>query len=179
MSMPHEKLSKNYDPNPIEGKWSDEWDKRCLFHSDVDQSRKSFSIVIPPPNVTGSLHMGHAFNHTFQDIMCRYKRMKGFNVLWLPGTDHAGIATQNVVERKLAEQGLSRHDLGREAFVEKVWEWKEESGGMILQQLRHNAFPRHDVDQANIRQVDQPFGQHPGQPRGAVQNNHRDPQKRR
>jgi len=136
MSMPHEKLSKNYDPNPIEGKWSDEWDKRCLFHSDVDQSRKSFSIVIPPPNVTGSLHMGHAFNHTFQDIMCRYKRMKGFNVLWLPGTDHAGIATQNVVERKLAEQGLSRHDLGREAFVEKVWEWKEEYGNRIIEQQK-------------------------------------------
>ncbi|MBN1334246.1 MAG: class I tRNA ligase family protein, partial [Synergistales bacterium] len=136
MSMAYEKLSKNYDPHPIEGKWSDAWEKRCLFHADVDHSRECFSIVIPPPNVTGSLHMGHAFNHTFQDIMCRYKRMKGFNVLWLPGTDHAGIATQNVVERKLAEQGLSRHDLGREAFLEKVWEWKEEYGNRIIEQQK-------------------------------------------
>jgi len=136
MTKQDEKLSKSYDPRPIEGKWSEVWERKGLFHADVDRARECFSIVIPPPNVTGSLHMGHAFNHTFQDIMCRYKRMKGFNVLWLPGTDHAGIATQNVVERKIAEEGLSRHDLGRDAFVEKVWEWKEEYGNRIIEQQK-------------------------------------------
>ncbi len=129
-------LDKTYDPGPIEGKWYSRWEAEGLFNADVDNTKEPFSIVIPPPNVTGSLHIGHAFNHTFQDIVCRYKRMKGFNVLWLPGTDHAGIATQNVVERKLAQQGLSRHDLGREDFVEKVWEWKEEYGNRIVEQQK-------------------------------------------
>lgn len=129
-------LDKTYDPGPIEEKWYSRWEAEGLFNADVDNEKESFSIVIPPPNVTGSLHIGHAFNHTFQDIVCRYKRMKGFNVLWLPGTDHAGIATQNVVERKLAKEGLSRHDLGREEFVRKVWEWKEEYGNRIVEQQK-------------------------------------------
>ncbi|MGI6252875.1 MAG: valine--tRNA ligase [Aminivibrio sp.] len=132
-----EEMAKSYDPKPIEDKWYASWMERGLFKSspDGDKSR-AFTIVIPPPNVTGSLHMGHAFNHTFQDILCRYKRMKGFNVLWLPGTDHAGIATQNVVERMIAEEGKTRHDLGREEFVNKVWEWKEEYGSRITNQMK-------------------------------------------
>ncbi len=132
-----EKMAKTYDPKPIEDKWYSSWMERGLFKSCPDEDKsKAFTIVIPPPNVTGSLHMGHAFNHTFQDILCRYKRMRGFNVLWLPGTDHAGIATQNVVERMLAEEGKSRHDLGREEFVKKVWEWKEVYGGRITNQMK-------------------------------------------
>ena len=129
-------LPKTYDPDPVESKWYDEWEKRGLFNADVDEEKKAFTIVIPPPNVTGSLHIGHAFNHTFQDIICRYKRMSGYNVLWLPGTDHAGIATQNVVERKLASEGISREDLGREEFVKKVWEWKTEYGDRIINQQK-------------------------------------------
>lgn len=129
-------IEKNYDPTPIEDKWYSWWLKTGLFHAEVDPSKEAFSIVIPPPNVTGSLHIGHAFNNTFQDIICRYKRMAGYNVLWLPGTDHAGIATQNVVERSLAKEGISRHDLGREEFVKKVWEWKEEYGNRIIEQMK-------------------------------------------
>ncbi|WP_350449538.1 valine--tRNA ligase [Aminobacterium mobile] len=129
-------IEKNYDPTPIEDKWYSWWLKTGLFHAEVDPSKEAFSIVIPPPNVTGSLHIGHAFNNTFQDIICRYKRMEGYNVLWLPGTDHAGIATQNVVERSLAKEGISRHDLGREEFVKKVWEWKEEYGNRIIEQMK-------------------------------------------
>ncbi|PKL01733.1 MAG: valine--tRNA ligase, partial [Synergistetes bacterium HGW-Synergistetes-2] len=97
-----ESMAKSYDPEPIEDKWYARWIDSDLFKARVDKNKEAFSIVIPPPNVTGSLHMGHAFNHTFQDIVCRFKRMRGYNVLWLPGTDHAGIATQNVVERRLA-----------------------------------------------------------------------------
>nr|WP_321503550.1 valine--tRNA ligase [uncultured Dethiosulfovibrio sp.] len=129
-------LPKNYDPEPIEDKWYQTWLDKGLFDADVDHSKEAFSVVIPPPNVTGSLHMGHAFNNTFQDIVCRYKRMRGYNVLWLPGTDHAGIATQNVVERQLAQEGLSRHDMSREDFVKKVWEWKEEYGNRIISQQK-------------------------------------------
>ncbi len=134
--MSRVELSKAYDPKPIEDKWYGEWVDKGLFESEVDHSRKSFCVVIPPPNVTGSLHMGHALNETLQDIVCRYKRMNGYNVLWLPGTDHAGIATQNVVERQIAKEGLTRHDLGREAFVERVWEWKEQYGSRIINQLK-------------------------------------------
>ncbi len=136
MATRTKEIAKNYDPTPIEDKWYSWWLKTGLFHAEVDPSKEAFSIVIPPPNVTGSLHMGHAFNNTFQDIVCRYKRMNGYNVLWLPGTDHAGIATQNVVERNLAKDGISRHDLGREEFVNKVWEWKEEYGNRILEQMK-------------------------------------------
>ncbi|MFA0888769.1 MAG: valine--tRNA ligase [Synergistales bacterium] len=136
MSEPSGNLGKSYDPKPIEDKWYAWWLENRLFEGNADANRNPFSIVIPPPNVTGSLHMGHALNNTLQDIQCRYKRMNGYDVLWLPGTDHAGIATQNVVERNLASQGISRHELGREAFVDKVWEWKEQYGNRIVNQLK-------------------------------------------
>ncbi len=134
--MKKENLPKTYDPKPIEDKWYQFWLDEGLFESEVDADREPFCIVIPPPNVTGSLHMGHALNETLQDVLCRYKRMKGFNVLWVPGTDHAGIATQNVVERQIAREGLTRHDLGREAFVKRVWLWKEQYGNRIISQLK-------------------------------------------
>ena len=130
------KLTKTYDPHQMEGKWYPVWEEQGLFRADPGGSGLPYSIVIPPPNVTGSLHMGHALNNTLQDICIRYKRMDGFNVLWMPGTDHAGIATQNVVEKQLAQEGTTRHDLGREAFVERVWKWKESSGGVIIHQLK-------------------------------------------
>ena len=129
-------LSKGYDPQPIEDKWYAEWIKSGLFKADETSAKPQFSIVIPPPNVTGSLHVGHALDNTLQDILCRTKRMQGYEVLWLPGTDHAGIATQNVVERSLAKEGISRHDLGREEFVRRVWEWKEKYGSTIINQLK-------------------------------------------
>jgi len=136
MASTKEKLGKSYDPAPIEGKWYRIWNEKGLFKGITNSEKPHFSVVIPPPNVTGSLHMGHALNNTLQDISCRFMRMTGFNVLWLPGMDHAGIATQNVVEKSLASQGVSRHDLGREKFVEKVWEWKREYGGRIINQLK-------------------------------------------
>ncbi len=129
-------LDKVYNPAQLEPKWADSWTRSDLFHCDETSPRPPFSIVIPPPNVTGSLHVGHALNNTLQDVLCRYMRMKGHEVLWMPGTDHAGIATQNVVERQLREQKLTKHDLGREKFIERVWKWKEQSGGQISSQLR-------------------------------------------
>ena len=129
-------LAKSYSPDTIEEKWYAWWLEKGLFNAEPDSAKEAFSIVIPPPNVTGSLHMGHAFNNTFQDIMSRTKRMQGKSVLWLPGTDHAGIATQNVVEKDLAKKGLTRHDLGREKFVEKVWEWKKVYGDRIIRQMK-------------------------------------------
>ncbi len=125
-----------YDPRELEERWYRFWQERGFFYAEVDDPRPSFCITIPPPNVTGSLHMGHALNHTIHDIVARYKRMKGFNVLVVPGTDHAGIATQVVVEKELAKEGKTRHDLGREKFLERVWQWKEQYGGIILQQMR-------------------------------------------
>ena len=130
------KIPKVYEPSEVEKKWYGWWEDQGFFHAGTDSKGESFSIVIPPPNVTGSLHMGHALNITLQDIIVRWKRMEGFNVLWLPGTDHAGIATQNVVERQLAEEGKSRTDLGREKFEELVWRWKEEAESSILNQVR-------------------------------------------
>jgi valyl-tRNA synthetase len=130
------KSSKTYDPHHMEGTWYPAWEGEGLFRADPGMPGPPYSIVIPPPNVTGSLHMGHALNNTLQDILIRYKRMDGFNVLWMPGTDHAGIATQNVVEKQLAQEGLTRHDLGREAFIERVWQWKEKYGGQIIHQLK-------------------------------------------
>ena len=127
---------KVYNPQKVEEKWYQFWEDKNLFRADEGSVRPPFCIVIPPPNVTGSLHMGHALNNTLQDVLARYKRMDGFNVLWLPGTDHAGIATQNVVEKQLAEEGTNRHKLGREAFVERVWKWKQEFGGQIIKQLK-------------------------------------------
>jgi valyl-tRNA synthetase len=131
-----ERLSKSYDPAPIEDKWYAKWIEDGIFKADAKSGKPPFSIVIPPPNVTGSLHLGHALDNTLQDILCRAKRMQGYNVLWMPGTDHAGIATQNVVERALRGEGKSREDLGREAFVERVWEWKREYGSRIISQLK-------------------------------------------
>ncbi len=128
-------LDKAYSHKEVEGRWYAPWVEGGLF-SPSPGSNHTFSIVIPPPNVTGSLHMGHALNNTLQDILCRYKRMDGYSVLWVPGTDHAGIATQNVVERQLADQGLSRFKLGRDKFVEKVWAWRAETGSTILNQLK-------------------------------------------
>jgi valyl-tRNA synthetase len=129
-------LNKKYDPKRVEEKWYRFWEEHDLFHSEVDKSRTPYTIVIPPPNVTGVLHMGHGLNNTIQDILIRWKRMCGYNALWLPGTDHAGIATQNVVERELARSGLSREDVGRERFIEKVWEWRDKYGSTIITQLR-------------------------------------------
>src|SRR3989475_6609526 len=131
-------LPKRYDPKAVEPKWYQRWsDDRC-FVADAKSSKPPFSIVMPPPNVTGVLTLGHVLNNTIQDILARKARMEGKEVLWLPGTDHAGIATQTVVERTLKKQGLIRHrnDLGREQFLEKVWEWKEKHGGIIIQQLK-------------------------------------------
>ena len=129
-------LPKAYEPTEVEGKWYRSWEERELFRADAESTAPPFSIVIPPPNVTGDLHMGHALNNTLQDILCRYRRMQGFNVLWMPGTDHAGIATQNVVERQLAEEGLDRHELGRDKFIARVWEWRQLYGGKIINQLK-------------------------------------------
>lgn len=125
-----------YNPAEIESKHYQNWEEQGYFQPDMDLTKPSFSIQLPPPNVTGTLHMGHAFNQTIMDGLTRYYRMKGCNTTWIPGTDHAGIATQIVVERQLAAQNVSRHDLGREKFLEKVWEWKEVSGGTITQQMR-------------------------------------------
>ncbi|MFC1841390.1 class I tRNA ligase family protein, partial [Thermodesulfobacteriota bacterium] len=134
--MPEETMAKGYEPKEVEDKWYDYWTREGLFNAEVPSDKKPFCIVIPPPNVTGTLHWGHALNNTLQDILCRYKRMKGFNVLWQPGTDHAGIATQNVVEKDLKKKGTSRHNVGREKFIELVWEWREKYGGMIINQLK-------------------------------------------
>ena len=128
--------SAQYDPTLFEDKWYQRWEASGIFKADPGSQQPAFSIVIPPPNVTGSLHIGHALNNTLQDILSRRKRMQGFDVLWVPGCDHAGIATQNVVERQLAKEQLTRHDLGREKFLERVWTWKNEYGGTIMRQLR-------------------------------------------
>ncbi len=129
-------LAKSFEPAEIEQFWRTEWEKRGYFAATTAPEKPSFSIQLPPPNVTGTLHMGHAFNQTIMDGLTRYHRMRGFNTAWIPGTDHAGIATQIVVERQLDAQKISRHDLGREKFVEKVWEWKEKSGSTITGQMR-------------------------------------------
>ncbi len=134
--MEEKSLSKTYEPHEVEAKWYKYWLDNDYFRAADKSEKKPFAIVIPPPNVTGMLHMGHALNNVLQDIMTRYRRMQGYNALWMPGMDHAGIATQNVVEQELAKEGLTRHDLGREKFIERVWEWKEESGGIILNQLQ-------------------------------------------
>jgi valyl-tRNA synthetase len=134
--MADKELAKVYEPGSVEEKWYGTWERNGYFHAEASSKKPSYSIVIPPPNITGVLHMGHALNNTLQDILCRWKRMQGYNVLWMPGTDHAGIATQNVVERQLAAEGKDRHELGREAFIERVWQWKGESGGQIIGQLK-------------------------------------------
>jgi valyl-tRNA synthetase len=137
MSVNEEKLlSKSYEFAAVEDKWLEQWLAHGSFRAAMDAGKPAFSIVIPPPNVTGVLHVGHALNNTLQDILTRYRRMCGDNTLWVPGTDHAGIATQNVVERQLAAEGKTRDDLGREAFIDKVWAWRSEKGGTIINQLK-------------------------------------------
>jgi len=139
----HQELAKSFDPKTIEAKWYEFWERKGYYAAGLSQPTESnpetkdnFCILLPPPNVTGTLHMGHGFNQTLMDALTRYHRMRGDNTLWQPGTDHAGIATQIVVERQLDAQGVSRHDLGREKFLEKVWEWKEHSGSTITRQMR-------------------------------------------
>ncbi len=130
------KLAKSYEPAPIEAFWGPEWEKRGIAEASLEDGKEDFCVQLPPPNVTGTLHMGHAFNQTIMDGLVRHARMSNKNTLWVPGTDHAGIATQIVVERQLDAQKISRHDLGRETFLKKVWEWKEESGSTITRQIR-------------------------------------------
>ncbi len=129
-------LPKGYEFAEVESHWYRYWEEEHFFRADQTSLKPPYCIVIPPPNVTGQLHMGHALNNTLQDILCRYKRLKGFEVLWVPGTDHAGIATQNVVERQLGAEGLTRHGIGREAFLQRVWEWRATYGGIIINQLK-------------------------------------------
>src|SRR6056297_1731495 len=129
-------IDKAYDANAVEDRWYDRWEKGGAFRGEVRDGVEPYCIMIPPPNVTGILHMGHILNNTLQDIMIRYKKMQGFETLWLPGTDHAGIATQNVVEKELAKEGKTRFDLGREKMIERIWEWKEENGNLIIDQLK-------------------------------------------
>jgi len=135
-SPAHAPLAKSFEPSAIEARWAPVWEARGYFKGGVDPAKPAFSIQLPPPNVTGLLHMGHGFNHTIMDALTRYHRMAGFNTLWLPGTDHAGIATQIVVERRLEANGVDRRTMGREAFIKQVWDWKEYSGGTILNQMR-------------------------------------------
>jgi valyl-tRNA synthetase len=130
-----ENLPKNYDPDQVEEKWYDFWKENDYFRAQIDENKEPFSIVMPPPNVTGQLHMGHALDNTLQDILTRWKRMKGFSALWLPGTDHASIATEVKVVNKLRDEGIDKDELGREGFLDKAWEWKEEYGGRITNQL--------------------------------------------
>ena len=129
-------IPPRYNPKDHEGPIYSKWENSGFFHAEPDPSKTPFTIVIPPPNVTGILHMGHALNNTLQDILIRWKRMEGFASLWVPGTDHAGIATQNVVERSLAEKGATRQQLGREKFVDEVWKWREKYGNTIIMQLK-------------------------------------------
>lgn len=129
-------MEKVYDPSKVEGKWYPIWEEKGYFKGELSPEKENFSIVMPPPNVTGALHLGHAIDNTIQDILTRFKRMQGYNTLWLPGTDHAGIATQAKVEEQLAKEGTNRHELGREKFLERVWDWKHLYGGRITQQLR-------------------------------------------
>ncbi|MCD6388023.1 MAG: class I tRNA ligase family protein, partial [Desulfobulbaceae bacterium] len=133
---PSAPLAKAYEFKDVESKWYRYWEEKGKFAATMEEGKPSFSIVIPPPNVTGVLHVGHALNNTMQDVLVRYKRMQGYNTLWVPGTDHAGIATQNVVERQLAAEDKTRHDVGRDEFIKRVWKWKAESGSQIINQLK-------------------------------------------
>ena len=129
-------LAKTYDPKAIEEKLYERWCENKYFHAEVDRSRKPFTTVMPPPNITGKLHMGHALDNTLQDILIRYKRMQGYNALWIPGTDHAAISTEVKVTNQLKEEGIDKKELGREGFLERTWQWKEEYAGTIENQLK-------------------------------------------
>ncbi len=129
-------LPKSYDPKEIESKWYKFWQQNAFFHAEASSDKPPYAIVIPPPNITGSLHIGHALDNTLQDCLIRWRRMQGYNTLWMPGTDHAGIVTELIMERKLVEEGTSRNDLGREKFIERMWQWKDESAGYIVSQLQ-------------------------------------------
>ena len=129
-------ISKTYEPQQIEKKWYEFWEKNEYFQPEGDTSKPPFTVLMPPPNVTGILHMGHVLNNTLQDIVIRYHRMLGKPTLWLPGVDHAGIATQNMVEKELAKEGKTRQEIGREKMLELIWKWKEEKGGLIIDQLK-------------------------------------------
>src|SRR6202162_1961856 len=124
-------LPKSFEPHDIEGRWYPFWESRGYFSASTDSTHAAYCIQLPPPNVTGTLHMGHAFQQTLMDALIRYHRMRGDNANWVAGTDHAGIATQSLVERQLQEEGKTRHDLGREKFIERVWQWKKQSGASI------------------------------------------------
>ena len=134
--MKEHKLSDKFNPKDFEGEIYEEWEKNGYFKPSEDKTKKPYTIVIPPPNITGKLHMGHALDETIQDILIRYKRMQGFNTLWLPGTDHASIATEAKIVAKLKEEGTTKEELGREEFLKRAWAWKEEYGGTILKQLK-------------------------------------------
>src|SRR5262245_21786531 len=129
-------MSDRYDPSRVESHWYGLWESRGYFHADPMSGKRPYCIVIPPPNVTGPLHWGHALNNRLQDILIRYKRMDGYEALWLPGTDHASIAVHLILDRQLAAEGTSKEALGREAFLARAWRWKEESGGIIIGQLK-------------------------------------------
>ena len=129
-------LAKTYDPSGIEDRLYQNWLDKKYFHAEVDENKKPFTIVIPPPNITGQLHMGHALDNTLQDILIRFKRMQGYNALWQPGTDHASIATEVKIIEKLKEEGIRKEDLGREGFLERAWAWRKEYGGRIVSQLK-------------------------------------------
>ena len=134
--MMDKSISKVYQPQEVENKWYQYWEKEGCFRSDIHPEGEPFSVVMPPPNVTGQLHMGHALDNTMQDLLVRWRRMQGRHAFWLPGTDHAGIATQAKVEESLAAEGLTKYDLGREAFLAKTWEWKDKYHARISKQLR-------------------------------------------
>ena len=130
-------LKKTYDPSEIEERLYKKWEKNGYFHAKVDKSNKPFTIVMPPPNITGQLHMGHALDMTLQDVIIRTKRMQGYSALWLPGTDHASIATEAKIVEAMREEGLTKEDLGRDGFLERAWKWKEQYGGRIVEQLKY------------------------------------------
>ncbi len=129
-------LEKTYNPAEIEKRLYENWEKKKYFHAEVNRGKKPFTIVMPPPNITGKLHMGHALDNTMQDIIIRFKRMQGYEALWIPGTDHASISTEVKVINALKEEGIDKEELGREGFLKRTWEWKEEYGGAITKQLR-------------------------------------------
>ena len=133
-------MEKTYDPKKIEDSWYEKWQQKGYFHAEVDRSKKPYTIVMPPPNITGQLHMGHALDNTLQDILIRYKRMSGYSTLWLPGTDHASIATEAKIVEAMRKEGISKEDIGREKFLERAWEWKKQYGGRIVSQLKENRF---------------------------------------